>query len=72
MNEQDDDVKRLVKAALPPIENTDPRRDLWPELQRRLEAAPARFAWLDWLLAAGAAAWLLFFPRAIPALLYHL
>ena len=71
MNE-DDDLKRLLKAALPPVEDEDPRRDLWPDVRRRMESAPGGFAGLDWLLAAGAAAWLLLFPTAIPALLYHL
>ena len=71
MNE-DDDLKRLLKAALPPVADAEPRRDLWPELRRRVDGEPAGFAWLDWLLAAGAAAWLLLFPTAIPAFLYHL
>lgn len=68
----EEDLKRVLKAALPPVGDSEPRRDLWPELRRRIESEPTGFAWLDWLLAAGAAAWLLLFPTAIPALLYNL
>jgi hypothetical protein len=28
--------------------------------------------WLDWALGAAVVAWLVFFPAAIPLLLYHL
>jgi hypothetical protein len=48
------------------------RRDLWPAMQRRLEAPPAAVPWLDWALLAAVAVWLLFSPGAIPVLLYHL
>jgi type VI protein secretion system component VasF len=48
------------------------RRDLWPGMLKRLEARPAKVPWFDWALLAAAAMWLLFFPRAIPLLLYYL
>jgi hypothetical protein len=39
---------------------------------QRLEARPTPVPWFDWALFAAVAAWLLFFPGAIPVLLYHL
>jgi len=48
------------------------QRDLWPQMLRRLDAQPLRVPWFDWALAAALAAALLFFPGAIPALLYQL
>jgi hypothetical protein len=73
MNEQDvDDVGRILRKAIAPVE-TDLRRDLWPRMLRRLEGTqPAAVSWLDWALVGLLAAWVLFFPEAIPVLLYHL
>jgi hypothetical protein len=81
-------IAKLLKQSLPPVtvENTQLGRDLWPAMLRRLEQpAPARWferarfkqawfnqAWFDWALGAAAVAWLVFFPAAIPVLLYHL
>jgi hypothetical protein len=39
---------------------------------QRLEERPAAIPWFDWALLAAVAAWLVFFPGAIPVLLYHL
>jgi len=74
MNNQvnDKDLKALLKQALPPFQNTELQRDLWPQLLRRLDEQPLSVPWFDWALAALAAAALLFFPGMIPALLYHL
>jgi len=69
--ENEKDLKALLKQALPPLQNTELQRDLWPQMLRRLEA-PLQVPWFDWLLAAATAAVLLLFPGAIPALLYHL
>jgi hypothetical protein len=54
-------------------------------LQRLEQPAPAAWferawfeqawfnqVWFDWSLGAAAAVWLVFFPAAIPVLLYHL
>ncbi len=70
--ENDKDLKALLKQALAPVKNSELQRDLWPQMLRRLDAQPLRVPWFDWALAALTAAALLFFPGAIPALLYHL
>jgi len=70
--ENEKELKTLLQQALAPVKDTELRRDLWPQMLRRLDAQPLRVPWFDWALAAAVAAALLFFPGAIPALLYHL
>jgi hypothetical protein len=68
-------IEQLLKRALPPVSlspDAEPRRDLWPAMLKRLEARPIAVPWFDWALLATVAAWLVFFPGAIPLLLYHL
>jgi hypothetical protein len=74
MNSHDnEDIKGLLKRAVPPWRNTELRRDLWPAMLKRLDAGqPMRVPWFDWALAALLTAALLLFPGVIPALLYHL
>jgi hypothetical protein len=70
--ENNNDLKALLKDALAPVRHTELRRDLWPQMLRRLDEQPLHVPWFDWALAAVLAASLLLFPGAIPALLYHL
>ena len=67
-----DDMKKLLKEALPAAHDSEIRRDLWPAMLRRLDQRTVRVPWWDWALLAGLAAVLFFFPGIIPALLYHL
>ena len=73
MNSHDDnEIRDLLKQALPPLADTELRRDLWPQMLERLDAGPSlRVPWFDWALAALLSAALLLFPGVIPALLYH-
>ncbi|OLB34240.1 MAG: hypothetical protein AUH11_18850 [Acidobacteria bacterium 13_2_20CM_57_17] len=69
------EMKDLLKQAIPPAQDTELRRDLWPQMLRKLERQPApalHVPWFDWALAAILCAVLVFFPGSIPALLYHL
>jgi hypothetical protein len=70
--ENSNEIKSLLKAAIPPVKDSELRRDLWPQMLRKLDEWPSRVPWLDWALAAILSAVLLLFPGAIPALLYHL
>jgi hypothetical protein len=76
MNEHDKErIKQLLERSLPPISarvGRELRSDLWPAMLQRLEERPAAIPWFDWALLAAVAAWLVFFPGAIPVLLYHL
>ena len=69
------EMKNLLKQAIAPARDTELRRDLWPQMLRKLEDAPApmfHVPWFDWVLAAILSAVLVLFPSSIPALLYHL
>ena len=66
------ELKSLLQREFPSLKNAELQRDLWPQMLRRFDAPPLRIPWFDWALAALAVAALLFFPGAIPALLYHL
>jgi hypothetical protein len=73
--ENNKDMKELLKQAIAPARETELRRDLWPQMLRKLEEQPASVVsvpWFDWALAAILSAVLVFFPGSIPALLYHL
>ena len=65
-------MRELLKSALPPLSDTEPRRDLWPQMLRRFDAAPARVPWWDWALLGGAIAAVCAFPGVLAALLFHL
>ncbi len=70
-----DRIEQLLKNSLKPISTrvgAELQRDLWPAMLKRLEALPTPVPWFDWALLAAVAAWLVFFPGAIPVLLYHL
>lgn len=72
MNQQNgDDLRKLLKQSMPPA-NTELPRDLWPNMLERLGRPSRRVPWFDWLLAACAAAIMIFFPGILPALFYHL
>jgi hypothetical protein len=69
-------ICKELRDAMPPLDElghgAELRRDLWPDMRRRLEQPPIRVPWFDLALLATAAAAAIFFPGLIPALLYHL
>jgi len=69
------ELRELLKHAVAPVQDTELRRDLWPQVLRKLDEQPVPLTtvpWFDWALVSLAAATLLFFPGIIPALFYHL
>ena len=74
MNEQDQErIKQLLRETMQPITGqVGAPHDLWPAMLKRLEARPTKVPWFDWALLAALSALLVFFPGAIPVLLYHL
>jgi len=73
--ENNKEMKGLLKQAVAPVRDTALRRDLWPQILRKLEEHPSLVVtvpWFDWALAAILSTVLVFFPGSIPALLYHL
>ena len=69
-------MREKLRGAVPPLDELENeaelRRDLWPDMLRRLERPRVRVPWFDWALLAAASAAAIFFPTLIPALLYHL
>ncbi len=83
MKKQDENrIEQLLQKSLPPIDPaSEPSRDLWPAVLRRLDAesdrsvtAPGllRHNWFDWALLAGLVLFALSFPATIPVFLYYL
>ncbi len=72
MNERDEALKALLKRAMGGPADRELRRDLWPEMLRRLERPAVRVPWWDWALAAALLLCLLLFPEIIPTVLYQL
>ena len=73
--ENNKEMKNLLKLAIAPAKDVELRRDLWPQMLRKLEEQPApafHVPWFDWALAGILGAALFLFPGAIPALLYQL
>jgi hypothetical protein len=68
---EDVKLKEFVKRGAAPADG-ELRRDLWPEMLRRMEQSEGRVPWFDWALLALAGAGLLLAPQIIPMLLYQL
>ena len=72
MNEQDRRLQELLERAVGGPADRELRRDLWPDMLRRLERPPLRVPWWDWALAAALLLCLLLFPKTVVAVLYQL
>lgn len=72
MNQRDGALQDLVKRAMGGPADRELKRDLWPEMLRRIERPPVRIPWWDWAVAAALLLSLLLLPETIPALLYVL
>ena len=65
-------IREVLKRAVRPVADKELKRDLWPQMLRRLEEPPTQVPWIDWALVVLLAIWFFFSPEAIPILLYHL
>jgi len=70
MNEER--LRKLVKAALPPTRETGPKHDLWPAVRQRIDQQAMRVSLFDWALIVAALAWVVIDPQGALTLLYHL
>ena len=70
--QNDEEFREALRKAIAPVTDRELKRDLWPQMLRRLNAGSRRVPWFDWALAALLAALIFFFPEVIPALLYQL
>ena len=67
----DEELRELLRRAMPPAGSREPERDLWPRMLRQLDRAPVRVPWWDFALAGAAAAGLMVFPEIIPWVLWQ-
>ncbi len=72
MTEHNDrEIRDALKQSFPPVK-TELRRDLWPEVLRKLDARQVGVPWYDWALVGLSAVMLLGFPRLVLLFAYHL
>jgi hypothetical protein len=72
MNEHDErQIREALRRSFPPVD-TELRRDLWPDVLRKLDTQSPRVPWYDWALIAAMAALLLYFPQLVLVFAYHL
>jgi hypothetical protein len=69
---ENEKLETLLRTAIVPIDDSELKHDLWPQMLVRLEVGVARVPWFDWALAALVAGWILVDRQTILALLYHL
>jgi hypothetical protein len=72
MSEQEErQIREALRRSFPPVD-TELRRDLWPDVLRRIDTQSPGVPWYDWALIAVMAALCLYAPRLILVLAYHL
>jgi hypothetical protein len=72
MTEHDDrQVRDALKQSFPLV-NTELRRDLWPDVLRKLDIRSVTVPWYDWALVGLSALMFLAFPRLVLVFAYHL
>jgi hypothetical protein len=73
MSEQNDErIRESLRKSIAPAADRELKRDLWPQMLRRLDERSLRVPWFDWALVVLLAALFAIFPGVIPVLLYHL
>lgn len=70
-NNDDKEIQALLQKAFPAVE-AEMRRDLWPEMLRRIGTSEVVLPWYDWALIAGVVAAMIIFPKFILFFAYQL
>lgn len=65
-----DKLRQLLRKTIAPVDS-ELKRDLWPQMLRRMEEPASQFGWLDWAMTGVLAVSLALFPEMIPLLLYY-
>ena len=74
MREPDhEEIPEMLKDVFPPVD-TELRRDLWPAMLRKMESVPVKAPtpWYDWVLAGCLVGAVVFFPKFLMLVAYHL
>ncbi len=69
--DNDRQIRDALKRSFSPV-NTELRRDLWPDVLRKLDASSVRVPWYDWALGGLSAVAFLVFPQLVLVFAYHL
>ena len=72
MTDADENLTRWQRRAVAQHGAEAPRRDLWPDIQVRLESGRRPLSWVDWAIAAAAAAGIATQPDVVSTVLYLL
>jgi hypothetical protein len=73
MRKQNDErIRESLRKSIAPAAERELKRDLWPQMLRRLDQRSLRVPWFDWALVVLLVALFAIFPGVIPVLLYHL
>ena len=65
-------IRELVRRTIPPVRDTELRRELWPRMLRKLdEPTGMRVPRFDWALLGLVVIFFGRFPKLILVLLYH-
>lgn len=67
----DEETIRLLREAVPPLEETSPEADLWPSVRGQVQAGSPAPTIADWILMAIVAALCLLQPSAALVPLFH-
>ncbi len=67
----DHEIRDALKQSFSPVK-TELRRDLWPDVLRKLDHHAVHVPWYDWALVGLSAVMLLAFPRLVLVFAYHL
>ena len=72
MTEQNDrQIPDALKQSFPPVK-TELRKDLWPDVLRKLHLRPVHVPWYDWVFVGLSTLVFLAFPRLVLLFAYHL
>jgi hypothetical protein len=64
-------IRDALKQSFLPVD-TELRRDLWPDVLRKLDASPVGVPWYDWVLVGLSTLMFVAFPRLMLVFAYHL
>ena len=70
--QNDQKLRELLRRSIAPVADLELKRDLWPQMLRKLDERAFQVPWLDWVLVAVLAVLFFLFPKTILGVLYHL
>jgi hypothetical protein len=72
MKQNDVKLRTFLHTVIPPIGELELKRDLWADMGNRLNTKILTVPWFDYALVGLLGGLVLFYPKTILHLLYHL